>query len=96
MAKEQENELEKFPSLSQKLLATRGIATLSEAEKFLHPDWQRDSFDPFLILNMEKAVARILLAMKNAEKIIVYTDYDCDGIPAGVILRILPLPVSAT
>jgi single-stranded-DNA-specific exonuclease len=82
-----ENTLEKYPPLTRKLLESRGITTPLEAEKFLHPDWQRDSYDPFLILNMEKAVARILLAIQNGEKIIVYTDYDCDGIPAGVILH---------
>jgi single-stranded-DNA-specific exonuclease len=87
MKKEQENELENYPPLTKKLLASRGIVTRVEAEKFLHPDWGRDSYDPFLILNMEKAVARILLAIQNGEKIIVYTDYDCDGIPAGVILH---------
>ncbi|MCK9352019.1 MAG: single-stranded-DNA-specific exonuclease RecJ [Candidatus Paceibacterota bacterium] len=84
---EASQELEKFPPLTRKLLVSRGIATLPEAEKFLHPDWDRDSFDPFLIFNMEKAVDRILLAIKNDEKIVLYTDYDCDGIPAGVILH---------
>lgn len=82
-----EKDLEKFPPLTRKLLAARGIANLSDAEKFLHPDWERDGFDPFLIFNMEKAVERILRAIKNKEKIVLYTDYDCDGIPAGVILH---------
>ncbi len=82
-----ETGFEKFSPLTRKLLDSRGITVLSEAEKFLHPDWGRDSYDPFLILNMEKAVERILRAIKNEEKIVVYTDYDCDGIPAGVILH---------
>jgi single-stranded-DNA-specific exonuclease len=82
-----ENGMEKYPPLTQKLFASRGIATLTDAEKFLRPDWNRDNYDPFLIFNMEKAVLRILLALKNGEKIILYTDYDCDGIPAGVILH---------
>jgi len=82
-----ENDLETFSPLVRKLLLARGIATLTEAEKFLHPNWERDSYDPFLIFNMEKAVERILRAIKNEEKIVLYTDYDCDGIPAGVILH---------
>ena len=82
-----ETGFEKFSPLTRKLLIGRGITTLVDAEKFLHPDWERDSYDPFLILHMEKAVERILRAIKNEEKIILYTDYDCDGIPAGVILH---------
>ncbi|MFA5830262.1 MAG: single-stranded-DNA-specific exonuclease RecJ [Candidatus Paceibacterota bacterium] len=78
---------EKYPPLTRKLLTIRGISTSEDAEKFLHPDWKRDSYDPFLIFNMEKAVERILRAIQNDEKIILYTDYDCDGIPAGVILH---------
>lgn len=80
-------ELGVFPTLQQKLLAHRGIETRAEAEKFLQPNWERDIYDPFLIHNMEKVVERILLGIKNGEKIILYTDYDCDGIPGGVILH---------
>lgn len=80
-------ELKGFPSLQQKFLAHRGIETRAEAEKFLRPDWDRDMYDPFLIFNMEKAVERILRGIKNGEKIVLYTDYDCDGIPSGVILH---------
>ncbi len=80
-------ELKDFSPLRQKLLAHRGIDSLADAEKFLHPDWERDIFDPFLIFNMEKAVERILRGIANGEKIVLYTDYDCDGIPGGVILH---------
>jgi single-stranded-DNA-specific exonuclease len=80
-------ELKSFPPLQQKFLAYRGIETCAEAEKFLHPDWERDTHDPFLIFNMEKAVERILRGIAENEKIVLYTDYDCDGIPAGVILH---------
>jgi single-stranded-DNA-specific exonuclease len=80
-------ELRSFLPLQQKLLAHRGIESRAEAEKFLHPDWARDIHDPFLIFNMEKAVERILRGIKKGEKIVLYTDYDCDGIPGGVILH---------
>ncbi len=87
ITKEAENELSEFSPLLRKLLFYRGIATRSDAEKFLRPNWERDIFDPFLIFNMEKAVDRILSAIKNGKKIVLYTDYDCDGIPGGVILH---------
>jgi len=81
------DELSAYHPLTQTLLKNRGITTYEEAEKFLHPDYERDIHDPFLILNMEKAVERILRAIDVEEKIVVYGDYDCDGIPGSVILH---------
>ena len=81
------DELSAYHPLTQTLLKNRGITTSGEAEKFLHPDYERDIHDPFLILNMEKAVERILRAIDVEEKIVVYGDYDCDGIPGSVILH---------
>src|SRR3989338_4443283 len=69
------------------LLERRGIKSPEEKEKFLNPDYERDIYDPFLILNMERAVERILRGMKNNEHIVIYGDYDCDGIPGSVILH---------
>ncbi len=58
-----------------------------EIERFVAPDYERDTFDPFLILNMERAVERILRAFREGEKVVIYGDYDCDGIPGSVILH---------
>lgn len=82
-----DGEFDSYPELTQTLLKNRGIKTQKEAEKFLNPDYETHTYDPFLILNMDKAVERILLAVSNNEKIIVYGDYDCDGIPGSVILH---------
>ena len=80
-------ELVKYSALLQKLLFHRGIKTEKEAQNFLNLDWERDNHDPFLILNMERAVKRILKAIDKNEKIIVYGDFDCDGIPGSVLLH---------
>ncbi|MFZ2831695.1 MAG: single-stranded-DNA-specific exonuclease RecJ, partial [Minisyncoccia bacterium] len=59
----------------------------ADAEHFLYPDFARDVRDPFGILNMEKAVERILKAMDAGERIAVYADYDCDGIPGATLFN---------
>ncbi len=74
-------------SLTAQLLAQRGIKTKEEAEKFLNPSYENDVGDPFLIFGMKKAVERIIEAMKKGETVAIYSDYDCDGIPGGVLLR---------
>ena len=61
-----------------RLLVQRGINTFEEAKKFFRPDLKL-LHDPFLMKDMDKAVERIELAMKNEENIMVYGDYDVDG-----------------
>lgn len=73
--------------LTAKLLTQRGIINKEEAEKFLNPSYDRDIGNPFDIHGVEKAILRIIEAMKNGETIAIYSDYDCDGIPGGVLLR---------
>lgn len=73
--------------LTKHLLINRGIIEEKEQDEFLNPDYNRDVGDPLKILNMEKAVLRILEAMRNGEEIIIYGDYDCDGIPGSVVLH---------
>ena len=68
------------------LLHNRGIA-LADREKFLNPSYDDHLYDPYLLKDMEKAVVRIFEATEAKEKIIIYSDYDCDGIPAAVILH---------
>ncbi len=80
-------ELSAFSPLMQQLLANRGIAKAHEAEKFLNPDYDDHLHDPFLLTDMEKAVSRILCAIAAGERIVIYSDYDCDGIPGGVLLH---------
>lgn len=79
--------LSDYPPLVQTLLKNRGIATHEEAERFLAPDYERDTHDPFLLYGMERAVVRIMRAIKKGERIVIFSDYDCDGIPGAVILH---------
>ncbi len=67
------------------LLKTRGYETEKEIDEFLNPSFE-SLHDPFLLDGMKEAKERIELAIKNKEKIVIYGDYDCDGISACVIL----------
>ena len=67
------------------ILVNRNIEE-DKIEAFLNPT--RKSFhDPFLMPDMKKAVDRILKAMQNKEKIIIYGDYDVDGITSITVLK---------
>jgi len=60
------------------LLAQRGICTYEEAKVFFRPDIEQ-LHDPFLMKDMDKAVERVLRALNDNEKILIYGDYDVDG-----------------
>jgi single-stranded-DNA-specific exonuclease len=63
------------------LLLQRGIETFEDAKNFFRPSLEH-LHDPFLMKDMDKAVARIELAIKNEENILVFGDYDVDGTTA--------------
>jgi len=63
------------------LLVQRGIASYEEAREFFRPTLE-DLHNPFLMKDMDKAVDRIELAIKNQENILVFGDYDVDGTTA--------------
>lgn len=79
-------ELEKYPEILRKLLYYRGIKMEKGAESFLNPIFEENN-DPFEMFGMEIAVERIFQAIENKEKIIIYSDYDADGIPGAVVLH---------
>lgn len=68
------------------LLKNRGIKK-EEEEKFLNPSYENGLYDPYLMKDMEKASVRIFEAIEAKEKVVIYTDYDCDGIPSAVIMH---------
>lgn len=67
------------------LFLQRGITTTEEAKQFMQPDLNH-LIDPFCLNGMEKAVKRIKEAVDNNEKIVVYGDYDADGVSSTVVL----------
>lgn len=79
--------MQKYGELLGALLEKRGILNPAEADIFLNPDYENSLYDPFLMRDMEKACVRIFEAIDAKEKIVIYADYDCDGIPGAVILN---------
>lgn len=69
--------------LTARLLAARGVAGPQEAKALLT---EAPLFDPFLLKDMDKAVTRLQQAMESGERIVVYGDYDCDGVTATALL----------
>lgn len=80
-------ELVSYDDLTAALLVRRGVQTNEEAERFLHPSYEGHLHDPLLMRDMEKAARRVARAILSGEKIAVWSDYDCDGIPGGVLLH---------
>ena len=72
-------------NLVSKIIANKNLND-DEIEKFLNPT-RKDFYDPFLMPDMDKAIDRIERAIKEKEKIIIYGDYDADGITSTVILK---------
>lgn len=80
------NHLSDLHPLTLALLKKRGVQD-HEIDDFLNPSYEKHVRDPFEIHGVGKAVERIVSAIRNEEKICIYSDYDCDGIPGGVLLR---------
>ena len=75
----------KLHPLTANVLLNRGVATVEDAKNFLNPD-VKTLRDPFLLRDMKKAADRIKASLEANEKIVVYGDYDVDGITAVSII----------
>ena len=81
--------IEQFPEVNSvvlQLLANREIVTQQAMDDFLAPNYDRDVLDPFLFKQMDLAVKRIFTAIHNREKVLVYGDYDADGVCSSSII----------
>ncbi|MEY4483148.1 MAG: single-stranded-DNA-specific exonuclease RecJ [Verrucomicrobiota bacterium] len=76
-----------LPPLICRLLALRGLPDEKTAHAFLHPKLAELS-DPFLLPQMQEAVARIFKAIHQKESVILYGDYDVDGVTSLTLLML--------
>ena len=67
------------------MLVQRGIVTFDEAKVFFRPSLSQ-LHDPFLMKDMDRAVDRVVQAIDNGEKILIYGDYDVDGTSAVALV----------
>ena len=68
-----------------KILNARNITDMTSVKKYFSDEYE-EGYDPFLMYDMQKAVDRINDAIENEERILVYGDYDADGITSTVLL----------
>lgn len=68
-----------------RLLASRGLTNRRDLESFFYPSLDHLS-DPFLLVEMDKAVARTLRAARNGETVAIHGDFDVDGITGCAVL----------
>ncbi|QJU08963.1 single-stranded-DNA-specific exonuclease RecJ [Candidatus Saccharibacteria bacterium oral taxon 488] len=73
-------------TLFEQILTARGLTTRAARQAFLQPDYMAVKHDPFLLPDMKKAVARLKQAREQGEKIVIYGDYDIDGLSATALL----------
>ncbi|MDQ3929405.1 MAG: DHH family phosphoesterase, partial [Chloroflexota bacterium] len=72
--------------LMVQLLANRGVTDLEEIESFIQPQDVSQHPDPTMLTGMQPAVHRICQALSGNEKVVVYGDYDADGVTSTALL----------
>ncbi|HPL93087.1 MAG TPA: single-stranded-DNA-specific exonuclease RecJ, partial [bacterium] len=81
--------LKEFPDLPPvilQLLSNRGFNKKQEIEEFFNSNFQEHVHDPFLFRDMEKAVARIFESIEKQEKIVIFGDFDADGVTSTAVV----------
>jgi len=77
-----------IPYAVARILINRGIDTPEQVDRFFNPNTSH-LYDPFLMLDMDKAVDRIVKALGHRERIAIYGDYDVDGITSASMLYLI-------
>lgn len=77
----------KGDTLLDHLLFHRGITDPTEREAFLSPNYDQGIHDPMTFADIKPAIKRIRKAIKNKERIAIFSDFDADGLPGGTILH---------
>jgi single-stranded-DNA-specific exonuclease len=78
-----------FPKVNNVILQlfyNRGLTDKKQIDDFLNPDFEKQLFDPFLFKDMEQALKRLFIAVEKRERVLVYGDYDADGVCSTGIL----------
>lgn len=89
MSKIEDDFIKKYPEYSPvvlQLLKNRDLKTKEEMKEFLEADFEKYTYDPFLFSQMEKVIDLIIKHIKAQNKIIVYGDYDVDGVTSSAVL----------
>ena len=89
------SQLEGYPDWLASLLAMRGVDTKEKAEAFLHPSIHQ-LHDPFLMKDMDKAAAMLKEAILKKTPIVVYGDYDVDGVSSTAMMVLALRSLGAT
>lgn len=76
------------PEVLARVLLNRRISSFEKARVFFRPDLE-NLYDPFLMKDMDKAVDRLHHALENGERILVYGDYDVDGVSSASLLYLV-------
>ncbi len=79
----------RFPELNSvilQLLFNRGLVTQEAIDNFLNPGFEEHLFDPYLFKDMEKALVRLFEVINTGGKIMIYGDYDADGVCSTTVL----------
>jgi len=84
--KEIENRFPEIHPIILSILFQKGLTEQREIDEFLFPDYSRDIYDPFMLKDMRKGVERIRKARDKKEKVVIYGDFDADGVTSATVL----------
>ena len=75
-----------YPKIISQLLLGRGLDTKEKIDNFFNPEYSTGLHNPFLLKDMDKACERIKRAIDGQEKIVIYADYDVDGVCSATVV----------